>query len=268
MDDLIDPKFNFSQNKGNTIDKGNRMEMKLDYSYGFMDFNIPDVISKTSDSDELLKLSPIDLYNKPEGEVIDSIQFVLKHFSVSEDLYDGEFHFSGECYELITSKGTVLHPYRLKHGEKSAKQIATNKIIENSTSPWVRIHIKPDKLYQLSVRVYGDWENDWLCISLDDVSLHKVYIQRNDERMCFVSWEQMIEQHKALSFQGYDGYDHPSRYIKKGLNSEDKVGEIFCVFGDWIEVALYKEGLAQTVWVRWRDKNGLLPGIFPFSFIY
>lgn len=247
---------------------GTRKEMKLNYSYGIIDFNIPDVVSRTSDSNELLTLSPIDLYNRPRGVVIDSIQFVLKHFSVAEDLYDGKFCFSGECYELITLNGTVLHPYLLTHGEKSAKQIATNKIIENSKDPWVRIHIKPDKLYQLCVRVYGNWKNDWLCISLDDVSLYQVYIQRDDKRMCFVSWEQMIEQYKALSFQGYDGYAYPSRYIRKDINSEDKVGEICSIFGDWVEVALHKGGQTDNVWVRWRDNNGMLPGICPFSFIY
>ncbi|NLZ73588.1 MAG: hypothetical protein GX905_07205 [Bacteroidales bacterium] len=46
------------------------------------------------------------------------------------------------------------------------------------------------------------------------------------------------------------------------------MGTIRGIYGDWMQVSIPNAEPEQSGWIRWKDCNGILQGIFSFTAIY
>ena len=258
-------------------------------SHGILDFYFPDPGREYGRWTEKTIPAPmydIPLYRKPDGKVFDALHFSLKRFAPRKDtmmrLPSGWTLTSGyppikdeEYFVVSTLKGSSLRPYRLRHGNESAETHAEN--IENAILRKDDLNFYKTPIYRLWFRTYGEWKKGWYHIVLDETTGLRAYIRQDDERVCFVSWEEeFCGNNDTVDFHGHKLYDKPKGKRIKIDDSKKTHFSILLREGDWMCVGKGEKYVNEEKrymnkplgWLRWRDKNGILPGIKTYHVVY
>ncbi|MDR2917465.1 MAG: hypothetical protein LBV74_21955 [Tannerella sp.] len=251
-------------------------------SYGIVEFYFPDPgreYGRWTGRKNTTDMYDIPLYREPEGEIFDALQFNLRLFKISRtEQFFREYlsrkvkseytAIADESFYLVSTKnGSSFQPYELRHGEESAMIDVENQIGKFLDEKY---HTMPGYqkciLYRLWFRTYGEWKDGWYNILLDEKNGTKAYIRKDEARTCFLDWKEEFRRDR-VSFPGHELYDTPEGKIIEIDDREKSHYVISRIEGDWMCVS--KNRLTQeSGWLRWRDDNGILPGIEAFWVIY
>lgn len=200
-------------------------------------------------------LSDIPLYHPRESQPFDTLRFIKLNYTKD---FSG-FRFCGPCYFMDRISGLPLAPYRIEMGESSAMQAVYNRYYAGTDNSWVHCHEFPEPIYDVSFRLKGGWD-EWLYLVLDEITGEGAYIRRDTTRMQLVDWSYYLSG-VAIDMADYPVYDKPNGNILPTPSG----GYIVSREEEWVEVSGYDaDGNRQNYWLRWRDKNGILPKIRTF----
>ena len=114
------------------------------------------------------------------------------------------------------------------------------------------------------------YREGWYKVILDETTRKKAYIRKDDERLCFVTWEEeFCENRDTVNFHGHKLYDRPKGKLIEMDDDEKSYCCILQTEGDWMQVGKGQRYMQEHLgWLRWRDDNGILPGIYTYSVVY
>lgn len=278
MDDFEDFISYFERCCGSLL---GRKDIDSKQSYGIAEFYFPDPgreYGRWTGRKNTTDMCDIPLYREPEGEIFDALHFDLKRFTIGKTTTysnpsrfhptrERKFTADGDFYVVSTKNGSSFQPYELRHGEESAMLHVENQIGKFLNEKY---HTIPGYqnclLYRLWFRTYGEWKDGWYNILLDERYGTKAYVRKDEARICFVDWKEEFRRDR-VSFSGHDLYDMPEGKIIQIDDREKSHYVISRIEGDWMCVS--KNRLTQeSGWLRWRDDDGILPGIESFWVIY
>ena len=257
---------------------------KSNCSHGILDFYFPDPGRKYGRWTEKTIPAPmydIPLYRKPGGKIFDALHFSLKRFAHREPAILRQALPSGwtrtsayppikdeEYFVVSTLKGSSLLPYRLRHGKESAETNAENRENEILRKDDLNFYKMP--LYRLSFRTYGEWEDGWYNIVLNERTGSRACIRQDDERVCFVSWEEeFCGNNDTVDFHGHKLYDKPGG---KQIHIDESEKSHCCILeidGIWMLIGKGPSYMNNELgWLRWKNINGILPGIKTYHVVY
>ena len=274
--EIIDPELGYGQ----WIDKTCKKR-----SYGILEFYFPDPgreYGRWTGKSEPAPMTDIPLYREPGGKVFDALHFGLERFAPPKTTDVHQLPYvdwkqrseppvtvDEEYYVVSTCNGSSLRPYRLWHGKESAEAEAENRkeeILRKDDLNFYKSH-----LYRLWFRTIGEYRKGWYKVILDETTRKKAYIRKDDERLSFVTWEEeFCENMDTVNFHGHKLYD---RTKGKLIEMDDDEKSYCCILqteGDWMQVGkrLRSDMQDHLGWLRWRNDNGILPGIRTFNVVY
>ena len=212
-------------------------------------------------------MDEIPLYHPGESKPFSTLRFILKHYETQGDLLATIASFSGECYAVEASDGTILAPYEFEQGERAARNALFNIALEKTENMWEKTHYHSVPLYRVSFRLKGNWDKKWLYIILNDSTKQGAYIKCDSLRMQPIAWEAYLNK-PEISFRGHNLYDKPNGnpiVSKRPIDYGRRLSE---PEEEWVQVSFYNNEKNGAAWLRWRDDDGIFPNIYGVFPIY